>query len=70
MLGSTVLPLVSKPVVWVSGDAFSLVAGHQLFQIANSHTSTDNLTNTRNKDIDTLSKVGSVVQRLHVEGLE
>lgn len=70
MLGSTILPLVSEPIVRVGRDTFSIVAGHQLLQIANPHTAANNLTNTRNKDIDTLSKVGSVFQSLHVEGLE
>jgi len=70
VFGGTVLPLISEPVVWLHGDSFPLVTIYQFLQITNPHTSTHNLSNTRNKDINTFGIVGIILQTRHVERFE
>ena len=67
VFGRTVLPLISEPVVWFHRDSFPLVTIYQFLQITNPHTSTNNLSNTRNKNINTLGIVGIILQTGHVE---
>lgn len=67
VFGGTVLSLISEPVVWFHRNSFPFVTINQFLQITNPHTSTNNLSNTRNKDINTFSVVGVILQTGHVE---
>jgi len=69
MRASTVLALISVPVVGSGVQIVALVGSHQLIKVLHTHRSTDDLTDTRDEDIDRLSELLVVGVFFHVEGL-